>query len=102
MVRVGYSSPTQAAITEELNLSLAEYSVFGSILTIGAMVGAITSGSIADFIGRKGAMRMSSAFCITGWLSIYFAKDALALDVGRLATGYGMGVFSYMVHSLVP
>lgn len=54
MVRVGYSSPTQAAITEELNLSLAEYSVFGSILTIGAMVGAITSGSIADFIGRKG------------------------------------------------
>ncbi|RZC89783.1 hypothetical protein C5167_035779 [Papaver somniferum] len=92
-----YSSPTQAAITEELNLSLAEYSVFGSILTIGAMVGAITSGSIADFIGRKGAMRMSSAFCITGWLSIYFAKDALALDVGRLATGYGMGVFSYMV-----
>ncbi|RZC55322.1 hypothetical protein C5167_014174 [Papaver somniferum] len=94
---VGYSSPTQAAITEELNLSLAEYSVFGSILTIGAMVGAVTSGSIADFIGRKGAMRMSSAFCITGWLSIYFAKDALALDVGRLATGYGMGVFSYVV-----
>ncbi|XP_026456447.1 sugar transporter ERD6-like 7 isoform X1 [Papaver somniferum] len=42
-------------------------------------------------------MRMSSAFCITGWLSIYFAKDALALDVGRLATGYGMGVFSYVV-----
>ncbi|KAI3863887.1 hypothetical protein MKW98_031479 [Papaver atlanticum] len=94
---VGYSSPTQAAITEELNLSLAEYSLFGSILTIGAMVGAITSGSIADFIGRKGAMRMSSAFCITGWLSIHFAKDALALDVGRLATGYGMGVFSYVV-----
>ncbi|MCL7034900.1 hypothetical protein MKW94_027481 [Papaver nudicaule] len=94
---IGYSSPTQAAITEELNLSLAEYSVFGSILTIGAMVGAITSGSIADFIGRKGAMRMSSAFCIAGWLSIYFAKDALALDVGRLATGYGMGVFSYVV-----
>ncbi|KAI3830715.1 hypothetical protein MKW92_004062 [Papaver armeniacum] len=94
---VGYSSPTQAAITEELNLSLAEYSVFGSILTIGAMVGAITSGLVADFIGRKGAMRMSSAFCITGWLSIYFAKDALALDVGRLATGYGMGVFSYVV-----
>ncbi|XP_026456448.1 sugar transporter ERD6-like 7 isoform X2 [Papaver somniferum] len=61
------------------------------------MVGAVTSGSIADFIGRKGAMRMSSAFCITGWLSIYFAKDALALDVGRLATGYGMGVFSYVV-----
>lgn len=28
--------------------------MFGSILTFGAMIGAITSGPIADFIGRKG------------------------------------------------
>ncbi|KAI3979985.1 hypothetical protein MKX01_042639 [Papaver californicum] len=104
---IGYSSPTQAAITKELNLSLAEYSVFVSILTIGAMVGAVTSGLIADFIWRKGirntglpyqnALRTSAAFCVAGWFSIYFAKGALALDFGRLATGYGMGVFSYVV-----
>lgn len=31
-----------------------QYSVFGSILTFGAMIGAITSGPIADFVGRKG------------------------------------------------
>ncbi|XP_065632107.1 sugar transporter ERD6-like 16 [Quercus suber] len=46
---VGYSAPTQSAITEDLNLSVAEYSMFGSILTIGAMFGAITSGKIAIF-----------------------------------------------------
>jgi SP family sugar porter-like MFS transporter len=95
----GYSSPTQSAIREDLSLSLAEYSVFGSILTFGAMIGAITSGPIADFIGRKGAMRMSAAVCVAGWLAIYFAKGVLALDIGRLATGYGMGVFSYVVHT---
>ncbi|XP_028090459.1 sugar transporter ERD6-like 7 isoform X3 [Camellia sinensis] len=61
------------------------------------MAGAITSGPIADFIGRKGAMRTSSAFCVAGWLAIYFAKGSLALDIGRVATGYGMGVFSYVV-----
>ncbi|CAL5433105.1 unnamed protein product [Camellia sinensis] len=115
---VGYSSPVQSAITEDLNLSIAEYSLFGSILTFGAMAGAITSGPIADFIGRKGrlrasletpksndlsyvkckqAMRTSSAFCVAGWLAIYFAKGSLALDIGRVATGYGMGVFSYVV-----
>lgn len=93
----GYSSPTQSAIREDLDLSLAEYSVFGSILTFGAMIGAITSGPIADFIGRKGAMRMSAVLCIAGWFCIYFAEGALALDIGRLATGYGMGVFSYVV-----
>lgn len=93
----GYSSPTQDAIVEELGLSTAEYSVFGSILTFGAMIGAITGGPIADFVGRKWTMRMASAFCAAGWLAIYFAEGALALDIGRLATGYGMGVFSYVV-----
>ncbi|XP_028067346.1 sugar transporter ERD6-like 7 isoform X2 [Camellia sinensis] len=93
----GYSSPTQSAITDDLDLSLAEYSLFGSILTFGAMIGAITSGPIADFIGRKWAMRVSSGFCVAGWLAIYFAEGALVLVIGRLATGYGMGVFSYVV-----
>jgi SP family facilitated glucose transporter-like MFS transporter 8 len=93
----GYSSPTQEAIRKDLNLSLAEYSLFGSILTFGAMIGAITSGPIADFVGRKGAMRVSSAFCIAGWLVIYFSQGPVPLDIGRLATGYGMGVFSFVV-----
>ncbi|KAG5587595.1 hypothetical protein H5410_048029 [Solanum commersonii] len=93
----GYSSPIQSAIREDLNLSIAEFSLFGSILTFGAMIGAITSGPIADYIGRKGAMRMSGGFCVAGWLAIYFAQGVLALDIGRLATGYGMGVFSYVV-----
>ncbi|KAJ4823996.1 hypothetical protein Tsubulata_039254 [Turnera subulata] len=76
---------------------LMKFAVFGSILTVGAMIGAITSGPIADLTGRKGAMRTAIAFCVAGWLSIYFAQGALALDIGRLATGYGMGVFSYVV-----
>ncbi|KAL5561615.1 hypothetical protein UlMin_031362 [Ulmus minor] len=93
----GYSSPTQTAIREDLSLSLAEFSLFGSILTFGAMIGAITSGPIADFIGRKGAMRVYSALCAAGWLSIYFSEGVWPLDIGRLATGYGMGAFSYVV-----
>ncbi|KAL9670455.1 hypothetical protein QQ045_008007 [Rhodiola kirilowii] len=94
---VGYSAPTQSAIRENLNLSLAQYSMFGSILTIGAMIGAATSGRIADFMGRKGAMRVSAGSCITGWLAVYFSKGAQFLDMGRFCTGYGIGVFSYVV-----
>ncbi|KAJ7972850.1 Sugar transporter ERD6-like [Quillaja saponaria] len=93
----GYSSPAQDAIVEDVSVTLAEYSVFGSLLTFGAMIGAISSGPIADFIGRKGAMRVSSGCCVAGWLAICFAQGVLPLDIGRLATGYGMGVFSYVV-----
>ncbi|KDP40049.1 hypothetical protein JCGZ_02047 [Jatropha curcas] len=94
---VGYSAPTQSAIMEDLNLTASQYSMFGSILTIGAMLGAITSGRIADYIGRKGAMRMSVGFCITGWVAVFFSKEYFSLDMGRFFTGYGIGVFSFVI-----
>ncbi|KAK4405634.1 Sugar transporter ERD6-like 16 [Sesamum angolense] len=94
---VGYSSPTQSAIRQDLNLSISQFSMFGSIITIGAMFGAITSGRIADFIGRKGAMRLSAVFCITGWLAVYLSNEAWSLDVGRFCTGFGIGIFSFVV-----
>ncbi|KAM7488237.1 hypothetical protein LguiB_025721 [Lonicera macranthoides] len=71
--------------------------MFGSIVTIGAMIGAITSGRIADYIGRKGAMRLSAGFCIAGWLAVYFSMGALSIDMGRFFTGYGIGIFSYVI-----
>ncbi|XP_077219174.1 sugar transporter ERD6-like 7 isoform X1 [Tasmannia lanceolata] len=94
---MGYSAPTQSSIIDDLGLTIAEYSVFGSIVNIGAMIGAITSGYIADFTGRKGAMRISAIFCIIGWLVVYFSKEAWSLDVGRFCMGYGIGVVSYVV-----
>ncbi|EFH70861.1 hypothetical protein ARALYDRAFT_474748 [Arabidopsis lyrata subsp. lyrata] len=94
---IGYSSPVQSDLTKDLNLSVAEYSLFGSILTIGAMIGAAMSGRIADLIGRRATMGFSEMFCILGWLTIYLSKVAVWLDVGRFLVGYGMGVLSFVV-----
>ncbi|KAM0928964.1 hypothetical protein ACQ4PT_001925 [Festuca glaucescens] len=96
-VAIGYSAPTEAGIRQDLQLTLSQYSVFGSILTIGAMIGAVASGYIADVAGRKGAMRASALFCVVGWLAIFLAQSAASLDFGRFCTGFGVGVFSYVV-----
>ncbi|KAE8725509.1 Sugar transporter ERD6-like 5 [Hibiscus syriacus] len=94
---VGYSSPVKSGITEDLGLSLAEYAVFSSILTVGGMLGAACSGKIADLLGGRGAMGISEVFCITGWLAIVFSKDAQWLNLGRLLIGCGSGVLCYVI-----
>ncbi|TYI57746.1 hypothetical protein E1A91_D11G303400v1 [Gossypium mustelinum] len=74
---LGYSSPTQSSIMEDLGLSVAEFSFFGSILSIGSLLGAAISGKITDLLGRK----------MTPWL----------LDLGRLSLGFTIGNFTYLM-----
>ncbi|RVX18727.1 Sugar transporter ERD6-like 18 [Vitis vinifera] len=63
---------------------------------VGGIVGALISGTTADLIGRRGTMWFADIFCIMGWLLIAFAKDYWWLDFGRLATGFGVGLISYV------
>ncbi|KAL1811802.1 hypothetical protein ACET3Z_021867 [Daucus carota] len=94
---IGFSSPAQTGIMDDLGLTLAEYSLFGSIMTIGAMLGAVMSGKLADLFGRRGAMGFSEMFCLLGWAGILFSKGPWWLDCGRLSIGYGVGLLSYVV-----
>ncbi|WZY74289.1 hypothetical protein YC2023_006529 [Brassica napus] len=72
--QLGFTAGTMSSIMEDLDLSIAQFSVFGSLLTFGGMIGAIFSATIADAFGRKMTLWVAEAFFISGWLAIAQAK----------------------------
>ncbi|KAB2059111.1 hypothetical protein ES319_A11G280100v1 [Gossypium barbadense] len=93
---IGYSWPTQSSIMEDLGLSVAEFSLFGSILSIGSLIGAAISGKITDLFGRKPTMWILNLFYIGGWLAIAFTKAPWLLNLGRLSLGFTNGISNYL------
>lgn len=93
---IGYSSPAEYGVLADLRLSMAEYSVFGSMLAVGGMVGALMSGKTADYFGHRTTMWIINVFFILGWLAIAFAKVSWLLDLGRLLQGIGIALTSYV------
>uniref|UniRef100_A0A1J3IE36 Sugar transporter ERD6-like 12 n=1 Tax=Noccaea caerulescens TaxID=107243 RepID=A0A1J3IE36_NOCCA len=96
-VAAAYTADTMSSIMSDLDLSLAQFSLFGSLTTFGGMIGAIFSAKAAAVFGNKMTLLIADIFCITGWLAIASAKNIIWLDTGRLFVGIGAGLISYVV-----
>ncbi|CAN7125452.1 unnamed protein product [Brassica rapa subsp. narinosa] len=96
-VAIGYTSGAEIGIMKDMGLSIAEFSAFASLSTLGATFGALFSGKMAILLGRRGTMWVSDILCVIGWLCIAFAKNVLWLHFGRISSGIGIGLISYVV-----
>ncbi|GAY63893.1 hypothetical protein CUMW_229290 [Citrus unshiu] len=94
---IGYSSPAESGMRADLRLSVTQYSVFGSVLTVGGIIGSLVNGKIADLVGRRRAMWLSELFCIVGWLAVAFSKHAWSLYLGRFSLGIGLVLMAYVI-----
>ncbi|XP_046650497.1 facilitated trehalose transporter Tret1-like isoform X1 [Daphnia pulicaria] len=102
----GWSSPVQPQLQQNSTLNTVvdqnstwyidldddQMSWVGSLINIGASVGAICGGYLMDRFGRVFVLMAVSIPFFTGWLFIVLAVDPLMLYVGRLLGGLAAGI----------
>lgn len=94
---IGWSSPALPELmspNSTLVITPHQGSWIGSLLNVGAFVGALPAGSLADLIGRKTTIMIMAIPQLLSWILIYFAQSANMLYVGRLIGGLGLGALS--------
>jgi SP family galactose:H+ symporter-like MFS transporter len=90
----GVISGALTGIQKQFSVGTFLLEVITSWVTLGAMVGALVAGSLADRLGRRATIVVAAGLFIVGALIEALAPDAYVLVVGRLLVGFGVGVAS--------
>lgn len=87
----------QLTASKDFHLTLDESSWVASLGAVTNPLGSILSGVLAEFLGRKVAILLSSVPFLIGWVCIGMSNDITLLYTGRLITGIatGMSTASY-------
>lgn len=73
----------------------------GSYALLGVLVGALTAGSIGDFLGRRKMMLAAYAWFSLGMAATAFTHSATTFGIFRFVTGLGVGVLLATTAALV-
>ncbi|KAI0463003.1 hypothetical protein LJB42_003808 [Komagataella kurtzmanii] len=93
----GYVSAALVSIGKDLGgslLTLRDKEVITSATSLGALLGALTGGLLADLWGRKRVILLSNLLFIVGGGTQVFSQDVDLMIWGRFIMGIGVGVGS--------
>jgi len=88
----GVISGALAGIEQDLGLGSLLLEVVTSWVTLGALLGSLAAGVLADGLGRRKTVLTAALLFILGAFIQAFAPDTLVLVAGRLVVGIGVGV----------
>jgi len=84
---LGYSSPAlQDKYLATLLNTTVRQSWFGSLLTVGAMVGGPLGALLVGRLGRKATLILCNVPLVIGWFLIIYATNVVLLYTGRYVT----------------
>jgi sugar porter (SP) family MFS transporter len=90
----GVISGALTGIQKQFHVGTLLLEVITSWVTLGAMVGALVAGALADRLGRRRTIIAAALLFVVGALGESLAPATGVLVVGRLVVGFGVGVAS--------
>jgi sugar porter (SP) family MFS transporter len=88
----GVISGALLGIQKAFSVGAIALEIVTSWVTLGAMIGSLAGGYVADHFGRKRALLAAAGLFIVGALVEAFAPNVPVLVFGRLVAGLGVGV----------
>ena len=82
-------------LREQFHMGPTMQGAVTSIVLAGALIGAITSGTVADRFGRRTTLICAAILFTVGALVTALALSLAWLFVGRFVVGYAIGVAAY-------
>lgn len=84
-------------LKEYWHLADADVEWITTTVLVGAIIGAIVSGKLADYLGRKKMIIINAIIFITGAFGCAYAKSVSMLIAMRILIGFAIGITSFVV-----